>query len=118
MESGSKLGLKERGDKARGLLGGGGVDEDGDGLSELGINRRTSGVPPKRKKRAGRRSEVLGGPAGSLGAKSGLGAVEEEDLPELTLEELEADSKAVGEDMSNVAVRRVSSIEAAVSPFR
>lgn len=108
LESGSKLGLKERGDKARGLLGGGEADADGDELGELGINRRASGVP-KRKKRAGRRSDVLGG--GSLGAKSGggLGAVDEEELPEMTLQELESDAKAIGDDMSNVAVRRVSS---------
>lgn len=100
LESGSKLGLKERGDKARGLLG---VDEDGDGLAELGINRTV----PKRKKRAGRKSELLGG--GSLGARAGQAAAEDEpNLPELSLEELESDAKAVGEDMSNVAVRRVS----------
>lgn len=102
LESGGKLGLKERGEKARGMLGG--VDEDGDGLSELGINRTV----PKRKKRAGRKSELLGGGAGSLGARSGQAAIEEElNLPELSLEELESDANAVGEDMSNVAVRRV-----------
>lgn len=113
LEGGSKMGLKERGEKARGLLGG--VQEE-EGQESLGINRRTSGVglpssSNKRKKRAGRRSELLGGSMGSLGIKSGLGALGEEgeDPPELSLAELEADSKAVGEDMSNVAVRRVRS---------
>lgn len=103
---GGKLGLKERGNQARGLLGA----EDDDTVSELGINRRTSGVKTPRK-RKGRRSDALGGPAGSLRRKpssNGLGVVEEEGLPELTLPELQEDAQAVEQDMTNVAVRRVS----------
>lgn len=82
-----KLGLKERGDQARGLLAG--ASDGGD----LGINRRTSGAGGNRRK----------GPRHSE-ARTGLDA----DPIELSPEELVKEAKAVEEDMSNVAVRRVS----------
>lgn len=112
LEDGSKLGLKERGEQARGLLSSADAAEAG----ELGINRRASGVGVgpgargARKRKSGRRSELLT-PGGSLGRSSGsgLGSLEEEGQPpEMSPEELQTDVKAVEEDMGNVAVRRVS----------
>lgn len=110
LEQGGRLGLRERGEKARGLLGALTEDvEEEDSLGELGINRRASTVP-KRRKRAGRKSELLAAGGGSLGRRP-RGAPEpvEEDVPELSLDELQGDAKAVEDDMANVAVRRVSS---------
>lgn len=77
-----KLGLKERGEQARGLLGG--------GQGELGIGR-------KPKKSGRRKTEFVG-----------VGHVVEE--VEMSREELEKEAGAVQEDMSNVAVRRVSAL--------
>lgn len=100
LEQGSRLGLRERGEKARGLLGS--VQEDGeDSFSDMGVHNRASTLP-KRRKRAGRKSELLTG--GSLGRGP---APIIDDVPELSLPELQGDAKAVETDMANVAVRRV-----------
>lgn len=82
-----KLGLKARGDRARGLLADGEEDP-----SELGINKRTAAA---KRRKAGRVSE-FGVPA--------------PDEVEMSPEELAQDGLAVEQDMSNVAVKRVSSI--------
>lgn len=80
-----KLGLKERGEQARGLLGG----EEG----ELGIGRKPKGG---NKRSSRRKTEFVG-----------VGHPGEE--VETSREELEKEAGAVQEDMGNVAVRRVSS---------
>lgn len=79
-----KLGLKARGDRARGLLADG--DED---PSELGINKRTAAA----KRRKATKVSEFGVPA--------------PDEVEMSPEELAQDGMAVEQDMSNVAVKRV-----------
>ncbi|KAK4703317.1 hypothetical protein P7C70_g2902, partial [Phenoliferia sp. Uapishka_3] len=81
-----KLGLKARGDKARGLLAADGEDD----VTELGINRRTSGAQGK-KRRTHRKSDS--------------GGVVPDEI-ELSPEELVKDGQAVEQDMSNVSVKR------------
>lgn len=75
------LGLKARGEQARGLLGG---QDDEDGL----VIGRKAGVKKVRKKKNK--------------GEDGEGVVER------SLEELEGEVKAVEDDMANVVVRRVS----------
>lgn len=84
------LGLKERGEQARGLLGGADVED-------LGINRRTSGAGVKRRK-AGVSSRASSG--------AGLATVGEDAVLQ-SPEELAKDAEAVEQDMANIAVRRV-----------
>ncbi|GAA5969082.1 hypothetical protein JCM21900_000688, partial [Sporobolomyces salmonicolor] len=92
---GGKLGLKERGDKARGLLGAADkIDEFGQvfgGEDSLRIGRK-----PRLSRR--KRNASL---ASSLSSSSNLAS----DPPASRLE-LEADATAVEGDMANVAVRR------------
>ncbi|KAI5477173.1 mitochondrial division protein [Pseudohyphozyma bogoriensis] len=90
-----KLGLKERVDKARGLLA------DVDEFGELNINRRTS---------AGKRRKTSKGADGKR-----------DDEPEMSVDELVKEAKEVEEDMGNVAVRRsllntqISEVEAKIA---
>ncbi|KAK4056951.1 Mitochondrial fission protein [Microbotryomycetes sp. JL221] len=122
LEQGTKLGLRQRGDVARGLLTDG--DDGGETFnqslssssspSSLGINARAS-VGPKRRRKSGRRSELFTTmrtmPARDGNKQGALQAVDEDerevnDLPEQSLTEMETDVRAVEVDMSNVAVRR------------
>ncbi|KAL8293674.1 hypothetical protein RQP46_000375 [Phenoliferia psychrophenolica] len=84
---GSKLGLKARGDRARGLLADGQEE-----ASELGINRRTTGSGSSKRRKA---------PKGA----SEFGVAVSDEL-EMSPEELAKDGEAVQQDMGNVAVKR------------
>ncbi|GAA5965663.1 hypothetical protein JCM3765_000919 [Sporobolomyces pararoseus] len=84
LKNGSKLGLKERGEKARGLLGN--VQEEEEEGSDLRIGRRSIG-------------DNSTGTSSATATKGSL-------PPPPSRIELENDLKAVGKDMNNVAVRR------------
>ncbi|GAA5903223.1 hypothetical protein JCM5296_001210 [Sporobolomyces johnsonii] len=92
LERGGKLGLKARGDKARGLLGGAGdrVDEFG----QVGDDSLSIGRKPRHSRR--KRNSVLAPSSSSNPASD----------PPASRVELESDAAAVEGDMANVAVRR------------
>ncbi|GAA5840079.1 hypothetical protein JCM11251_000597 [Rhodosporidiobolus azoricus] len=101
IESGGKLGLKERGDKARGLLLAGEEGEAGEfgelngageGEDDLQIGRRSKGRN--------------GGKSGRKGKKGHLGGDAADLLNLESRDDLEKDVKEVEGDMANVAVRR------------
>ncbi|KAM0790548.1 hypothetical protein ACM66B_004417 [Microbotryomycetes sp. NB124-2] len=115
LEDGKKLGLRQRGDKARGMLTSS-PEEQESGQASLGINSRTSAASTRqRRRRSARRSELFT-PARTMPAadgqrSGGLASLDEndqedDDVPEQTLEEMESDVRAVEVDMSNVTVRR------------
>ncbi|GAA6043873.1 hypothetical protein JCM8097_001205 [Rhodosporidiobolus ruineniae] len=103
IEGGEKLGLKERGERARGLLGGldgegaagefGELGTGGEGDDGLHIGRRSKGRASKKKSksRAGDPSALLSDPTSG---------------PLESRQELERDASEVSRDMANLAVRR------------
>ncbi|SCZ89480.1 BZ3500_MvSof-1268-A1-R1_Chr1-1g01207 [Microbotryum saponariae] len=101
-----KLGLKDRGQQARGILS----DEASSTLASASAAAQADQVQLLRKRRSARRSEVLQLRGRSSSARYDPAAVGEvhaqENAPVMTADELEADSRAVEEDMGNVAVRR------------
>lgn len=101
--SGNKLGLRQRGDRARGLLaGGGGAGSSLGGISEFGEaeeEQNGSFEPPTIGRRSKSRRKGHGGGTASSGGS-------EADLPLESRADLEKDAKEVEGDMNNVAVRR------------
>lgn len=89
--NGERMGLREKGERARGLLGGSDVIDEEEGEEELRIGRTST---PRRK---GTSSKDL-----TL-SKVGSG---EDKTPTPTRSDLEKDLKAVDSDMGNVRVRR------------
>ncbi|KAM0753369.1 WD40 repeat-like protein [Meredithblackwellia eburnea MCA 4105] len=83
-----KLGLKARGDKARGLLGDSNEEEQ-QGVTELGINKRATASGSSRRKKNQKVGDTVG-----------------YDEVQMTPEDLTKDAKAVEQDMSNVSVKR------------
>ncbi|GAA5885686.1 hypothetical protein JCM16303_003114 [Sporobolomyces ruberrimus] len=83
LKNGGRLGLRERGERARGLLGNSTIkeEEEGEGGEMLRIGRKASSSTPTTE-------------------KGGVSVVPPSRI------ELEGDLKAVGKDMNNVAVRR------------
>ncbi|KWU46066.1 WD40 repeat-like protein [Rhodotorula sp. JG-1b] len=100
--SGNKLGLRQRGDRARGLLaGGGGAGSSLGGISEFGEEEESGGFEPPtigRRSKSRRKGGGGGGTASSGGSEAGL--------PLESRADLEKDAKEVEGDMNNVAVRR------------
>ncbi|KDE02561.1 hypothetical protein MVLG_06896 [Microbotryum lychnidis-dioicae p1A1 Lamole] len=101
-----KLGLKDRGQQARGILS----DEAASASASTLAAAQADQVQLLRKRRNARRSEVLQLRGRSSSARYDPAAVGEaqvqENAPVMTADELEADSRAVEEDIGNVAVRR------------
>ncbi|GAA5986014.1 hypothetical protein JCM10908_006371 [Rhodotorula pacifica] len=101
--SGNKLGLRQRGDRARDLLAGGsglgGISEFGEPEGE---EEGAFGAEPPT---IGRRSKARRKGAAEPGS-SAAGAVESGALPLESRADLEKDAKEVEGDMNNVAVRR------------
>ncbi|BGP18438.1 hypothetical protein JCM10213_001685 [Rhodosporidiobolus nylandii] len=105
---GGKLGLRERGERARGLLGDGGEagefgqldgGEDGEGEGGLHIGRRSQIRSSKNSRRGAKGKQRVGASSAVGGGGGEIPLAESRD-------ELESDAKEVEGDMANLCVRR------------
>lgn len=101
-----ELGLRKRGEVARGLLTDGEVADD-DAGGTLNVGRRKSMAGSARSRRASRGGRQSFGGAGAVGRSEGSVV---DDLVEQSKEELESEVKEIMGDKENLSVRRVRDI--------